>query len=85
MCYKPENKYLDPRYKFVWGDDFDGDTLDTNKWSTEVTKMGGRNILVVEDSEKTIKVKDGALVLTAYKDENGVYHVPNSVHTKGTL
>ena len=76
---------LNGDYQLVWHDEFDGDTLNLDKWSTEVTKMGGRNILVVEDTPDTIKVKDGALIMTAYKDENGVYHVPNSVHTKGTM
>lgn len=82
--YNPKNQ-LKGDYKFVWGDEFDSETLDKNKWSTEVTKMGGRNVLIVEDTENTIKVKDGALVMTAYKDEEGNYHVPNSVHTKTTM
>ena len=82
--YTPYTK-LNGDYKFVWGDEFDGGILDTNKWSTKASKMSGRNILIVEDTPDTIKVKDGALILTAYKDENGVYHVPNSVHTKTTM
>ena len=84
MKYTPNAK-LGGDYEYVWGDDFDGDTLDKSKWSTEVTKMGGRNILVVEDTPDPIKVKDGALIMTAFKDENGIYHVPNSVHTKTTM
>ena len=76
---------LNGDYQLVWHDEFDGDTLNLDKWSTEVTKMGGRNILVVEDTPDTIKVKDGALIMTAFKDKNGIYHVPNSVHTKTTM
>lgn len=72
-------------YKYVWGDEFNGKVLDKNKWSAENTKMNGRNILTVENTSKTIGIKDGALRLTAFKDDNGVYHVPNSVHTQETM
>ena len=72
MACKPydPNNVLNGNYNLVWEDDFDGNLLDKNKWSTEVTKMGGRNILVVEDTPDTIKVKDGALIMTAFKDKN---------------
>ena len=84
MKYTPYTK-LKGNYEYVWGDEFDSDTLDTNKWTTKVTKMTGRNVLLVDDDEKVIRVKDSALILTAYKDEDGVYHVPTSVHTKTTM
>ena len=82
--YKPYTN-LEEDYKFVWGDEFEGEVLDQTKWSANSSKMGGRNVLIVENTDKTIKVKDGALKLTAYKDDEGNYHVPNSVHTKETM
>ena len=87
MTYTPYNpkNLLKGDYKLVWNDEFDGNALDLNKWSPEVTKMGGRDVLIVENTEATISVKDGALKLTAFKDQEGKYHVPNSVHTKTTM
>lgn len=72
-------------YKLVWQDEFNGDSLNSDNWSTKSPKMGGRNVLTVEDTSKAIHVEDGALVLKAYKDDDGNYHVPNSVHTKETM
>lgn len=76
---------LDNGYKYVWGDEFEGVGLNLNKWSDEHSKMGGRDVLVVESTPQTTAVADGALRLTAYKAEDGSYHVPSSVHTKGTM
>ena len=83
--YHTPNANLNGNYKFVWGDEFEGTSLDTNKWSSAYTKMGGRNILIVEDTPSTISVANGGLKLTAYKDADGNYHVPTSVHSKGTM
>ena len=47
--------------------------------------MTGRDILLVESTPRTISVKNGSLVLTAYKDAYGRYHVPTSVHTQSTM
>lgn len=83
--FEPEFDMSKSGYKFVWGDEFDGSTLDKNKWSDQNTKMTGANVLMVESTSKTINVKDGTLNLIAYKDNSGVYHVPSSVHTQGTM
>ena len=85
--YKPydPNHNLNQNYKYVWGDEFDGNALDQNKWSSKNTKMTGRNALIVEDTAQTISVKNGALKLTAYKDNEGNYHVPNSVHSQENM
>ena len=76
---------LKGNYKLVWNDEFDNDTLDKNKWSTNSPKMGGRNVLIVEDTPNTIGVENGCLRLTAFKDNEGNYRVPNSVHTRETM
>ena len=82
--YQINNSNLSGVYTYVWGDEFDGSGLDYNNWSTE-TKMGGRDVLTVETTKQTTNVNGGNLTLTAYKDGAGNYHVPNSVHTKGTM
>lgn len=79
------SSYIPSNYNYVWGDEFEGTSLNKNLWSDQYTKMTGRNVLSCESSPKTISVKDGALLLRAYKDKSGVYHVPTSVHTQGTM
>lgn len=48
-------------YKLVWQDEFNGNSLNSDNWSTKSPKMGGRNVLTVEDTSKAIHVEDGAL------------------------
>ena len=58
--------------KLVWGDEFDGNTLDESKWSIQGKgeKIARRGGYWTEDA---IKVIDGNLVISTYKD-NGYYH-----------
>ena len=72
-------------YIYVWGDEFENSKLDLNKWSTTSTKMTGGNVLLTGNSEDVIGITNGNLRLTAYLDDNGKYHVPNSVHTQNTM
>ena len=46
--------------------------------------MHGKDVLIVENTEKSTNVADGNLTLKAYKDSEG-YHVPWSVNTKKTM
>lgn len=84
MCYKPDNKSLSSDYKFVWGDEFDGDTLDQSKWTLRL-KMGGNQRVKVSSDSDTIFVKDGKLHLVAHKTEDGTYKVPTSVITQDKM
>ncbi len=78
-------------YKLVWSDEFDGDSLDTNKWKLSKTDKekqdaDGNTALVFKDEDKLIKVEDGKLVLGAYYDEaNNLYVSHKSVQTKETM
>ncbi len=78
-------------YKLVWSDEFDGDCLDSTKWSLseaneEKQYEDGTTALVFKDGEKLIKLKDGKLVLSAYYDEQEKLYVSHkSVQTKDTM
>ena len=72
-------------YKYVWGDEFERQILDPDLWSDDYPKMAGGNVLIVETTQKTTSIVNGALKLTAYKDNNGKYHVPISVDTQKTM
>ncbi len=80
---------LSSDYVYVWGDEFDGDALNTQKWGI-YNKMNVSNgeyegdVISLSD-ESAIAVENGNLRLTAYKTEQGTYVVPESVVTQNTM
>ena len=97
--YTPVTTSLSADYQYVWGDEFDGDTLNTQKWGV-YAKMEGSSIYKDEEGneiadytgdvvnskdERAIAVEDGNLRLTAYKTEDGKYVTPTSVVTQNTM
>ena len=84
MSYKPDNKNLSTEYKFVWGDEFDGEVLNPDKWTLKA-KMGGNERVKLSADPDTVFVKDGKLHLVAHKIEDGTYKVPISVITQDTM
>lgn len=89
QTYKINNSNLSGVYSYVWGDEFDGSGVNTDKWSADGSVMGMRggnnNELTVEYTSKSTSVENGDLTLTSYKDTDGSYHVPWSVNTKKTM
>lgn len=75
---EPEGKY--EGYKLVWNDEFDGDVLDTTKWSCQIgtgtseglTDWGNQELEYYTDREENVRVEDGNLVITAIKEEERV-------------
>lgn len=49
--------------KLVWSDDFDGNSLDSDKWETRVQPAFGRRMCAMPDKDR-VRVEDGAAVLT---------------------
>lgn len=84
MSFKPYGNKVSSEYKFVWGDEFEGDTLNLDKW-TIAPKMGGNERVKLSSDPDTIYVKDGKLHLVAQKTEDGNYKVPKSVITQDTM
>ncbi len=56
----------DGTYNFVWGDEFDGDTLDTNKWSL-TTSISAESSFKLSRDPAALNVSDGLLKLTALR------------------
>lgn len=56
-------------YQLFWEDQFDGDTLDPNKW--EVRGVGPRAVGYV--SPEAVKVEDGFLKLSAFVKDDKIY------------
>lgn len=72
-------------YTYVWGDEFEAEKINANKWSTIGTKMTGGGVLTLGNTEDVVGITNGNLRLTTYIDEKGEYHAPNSVHTQNTM
>ncbi len=76
-------------YEYVWGDEFDGNTLDTTKW-TLGDAMKGTGMMKLSDEPEVISVKDGQLKLNAIHYYNAKtpqyeYAVPYSIMTNETM
>ena len=56
-------------YTKVWGDEFDGDTLNRDDWNVETHEKGWVNNELQEyvDSDENIQVKDGKLIINPVK------------------
>lgn len=56
-------------YKYVWGDEFGGNSLDLNKWSFQ-NRMGGTNKMPVLSDSSVVNVNEGLLKMTAVRYYN---------------
>lgn len=81
--------YVPNGYVAVWGDDFDGDTLNTEKW--QFTKgMSGYNNLILTANPEVVSVSNSNLNLNTirYKDETNEeikYAATYSISTPETM
>ncbi len=87
--YTPYSDNISSEYQFVWGDEFDGNTLDTQKWGihAKMNSSSGEHEgeFILSKDEDAVGVEDGNLRLTAYKSNDGVYVAPASVVTQNTM
>lgn len=79
--------YGDDAYKYVWGDEFDSETLDTTKWTqvTESDQNLGQNgkISVRSTNPNDVYIKDGKFYICAREDEN--YYYGGMIRTHKTM
>lgn len=57
-------------YELVWSDDFDGNTVDRDKWCFK-PHMCGQKDLNLYDDERAVKVQDGCINLFSNRDGDG--------------
>lgn len=79
--YAPEN------YSLVWGDEFDGTSLNTDKWQVgdSESSYSDQNLSSDSANNKTMYVSNGALTLKSYKESNGTYSFSNNLSTHKTM
>ncbi len=82
---KKEYSYQENEWNLIWEDNFDGNTLDTTKWTLINTKPAGRasdwNRHMFSD-ERVWSVKEGSLYLTAIRNP-GIENDPRPFLTGG--
>ena len=61
---------VDTGWELVWSDEFDGDTIDRDKWDFDINCWGGGNEerQCYTDSTRNASLVDGRLVITAIKE-----------------
>jgi len=66
-----DTEKVNPNWKLVWSDEFEGDSVDPGKWEFEVNGDGGGNneLQYYTDRKKNAQVKDGKLIITAIKED----------------
>ena len=71
----------------MWSDDFDGDSLDPNKWAVYSGRYGSPpRLQLYQTDPANVRVEDGALVLTASHDpatggwDSGMVYTLSLIH-----
>jgi beta-glucanase (GH16 family) len=61
---------VNPNWKLVWSDEFDGSSIDTSKWNFEIDGKGGGNgeEEYYTDKPENAHIENGHLLITAIKD-----------------
>jgi len=93
MPSEPEDikSYVTAGYKLVWGDEFDGNKLDSNKWKQGFGHMIPQgDLILLADDPRVCRVEDGLLkmdVIHYYDPANSVieYATSCSVETQDTM
>ncbi len=80
--------YGDDTFKYTWGDDFDGDTLDTSKWyqrkiNEDYADGQHGKLSVRSDNPEHVFLKDGKFHICAAQDEN--YYYGGKIVTADTM
>lgn len=72
---QPDNKPTDEApiegYTKIWGDEFDGDTLNTMYWTAENTVGANQEAQYYSDRAENIRLEDGCLLIEAHKEQLG--------------
>ena len=73
-------------YSYVWGDEFNAQTLNSDKW---VNAIGKNDETMTSSNETNLTLEDGSLNLRVYgekkKDGTTLYHVAEGLRTHSTM
>lgn len=84
----PEKQGVPDGYELVWGDEFDGDTLDLTKWghnTGEKDSSAGGKVQMLANAE-TVSVHDSVVTLRYFKTSDGTgYYGSGGLNTTNTM
>ena len=75
-----------PEWQLVWSDEFDGDSIDTSKWSPNIwpARKVNDEDQAYTGREKNLRVEDGNLVIEAHKEDyEGASYTSGRLHSDG--
>jgi beta-glucanase (GH16 family) len=75
-----------PDWQLVWRDEFDGDEIDSLKWSPNIWPAGKVNNedQAYTDRERNLRVEDGMLVIEAHReDHEDAKYTSGRLHSEG--
>jgi beta-glucanase (GH16 family) len=73
-------------WQLVWSDEFDGDEIDSSKWTPDIWPPGKVNDedQAYTDREKNLRVEDGMLIIEAHKEDyEGASYTSGRLHSEG--
>jgi len=79
------HQQVNPNWKLVWSDEFDGPDIDKSKWNFNIDGKGEGNgeLEYYSDSSKNAHIEDGMLHITAIKGDDGHKFTSVRMDTKG--
>ncbi|MEM9209432.1 MAG: family 16 glycosylhydrolase, partial [Pseudomonadota bacterium] len=78
--------HRDPGWRLLWSDEFDGDSLDTEKWSHNVwaARKVNDEDQAYTSRPRNIRLEDGLLVIEAHKEDyDDAKYTSARIHTEG--
>lgn len=86
-CENDEKQTVTTMNNLVWSDDFDGDVLDTSKWTYDIgtgaNGWGNNELQYYTNRPENVKLENGMLVITALKEAyQGAGYTSARINTK---
>lgn len=73
-------------WKLVWSDEFDGNSIDTTKWTFDIGNWGWGNQELqyyTDNREKNLRLEDGLLIIEAHKNDLNEKWTSARITTRG--
>jgi len=73
-------------WKLVWSDEFDGNSIDTTKWTFDIGNWGWGNQELqyyTDNREKNLRLEDGLLIIEAHKNDMNEKWTSARITTRG--
>jgi beta-glucanase (GH16 family) len=84
LANNPTLTPIDNSWKFIWSDEFDGTTIDSDNWGYEIGYIRNQEYQYYTDRPENASLRDGKLVITALQEDyEGYGYTSASLNTLG--